>query len=58
MNYGSLNSRRDQPEIHLDRRGRTSTGLAFMKTFTPYVSVDTAHTYLHAAVSNPTAWHR
>jgi hemolysin activation/secretion protein len=28
-------------------------GLAFMKTFTPYVTVDTAHTYLHAAGAKP-----
>ncbi|MEA3093139.1 MAG: hypothetical protein QOJ04_4481 [Caballeronia sp.] len=27
--------------------------LAFMKTFTPYVTVDTAHTYLHAAGAKP-----
>jgi hemolysin activation/secretion protein len=28
-------------------------GLAFMKTFTPYVSIDTAHTYLHTAGAKP-----
>ncbi|WP_438393269.1 ShlB/FhaC/HecB family hemolysin secretion/activation protein [Caballeronia sp. DA-9] len=28
-------------------------GLAFMKTFTPYVSVDTAHVYLHGGAAKP-----
>ena len=28
-------------------------GLAFLKTFTPYVSVDTAHVYLHGGTAKP-----